>query len=216
MRSSASFRRASNATSDAVIPLSAPSFRFPADDFYASLPDRFPVDIASEVSTRVQTFFKRITINFPTHASDLILDVQAMEVVKRVPRLSRREFPSTPRPTDEKHLLLLRPLMRRSKQYRPSTRRSRVPSDDEGDPLPSEAADSASPTTFGRQQEVDTIVSEAGEESSEKEEHPQETNEATAIRWAAEILRKETDEAMAAEDSQDFFVLGRQPKSARF
>merc|ERR1712190_339916 len=69
-----------------VIPVNVPGFPFPSSTFFN---DQLPKVMAgsadvNEAQALVQSFFKRISVFFPTHASDQALETQAIAVLNRI------------------------------------------------------------------------------------------------------------------------------------
>merc|ERR1711972_653569 len=77
-----------------------PSFVSPTPDYYKStLPKVWPgdVEIAAEY---VRAFFKLKTTAFETYAADHVLDTQAEEVMRRVPRIFSSSLAATRNPAN--------------------------------------------------------------------------------------------------------------------
>jgi len=72
-----------------VIPMTLPGFIFPGVHFYSAvLPGMLPMH-NEEAQNCVRAFFKLIACPLSTHASDQLLDLQAADVVARVPKAAR-------------------------------------------------------------------------------------------------------------------------------
>jgi len=68
-----------------VVPVTLPSFKFPAKEYYDEyLPSEFQDDSAM-MADSVRALFKNIAVQFATHASNKVLDAQAMELLARIP-----------------------------------------------------------------------------------------------------------------------------------
>jgi len=72
-----------------VIPVSTPGFTFPSEDYFTQVLPRFcrqgNMDNSREA---LHAFFRRIAVTLSTHASDRVLDIQAQEVLSRLPAIN--------------------------------------------------------------------------------------------------------------------------------
>lgn len=68
-----------------VIPVNVPGFPFPAGTFFTEvLPQVLGFEDVGDAALLIQSFFKRISVFFPTHASDQALETQAVAVLARI------------------------------------------------------------------------------------------------------------------------------------
>jgi len=74
-----------------VVSVTLPGFTFPAEGYYQeALPSLWP-DNAGRAVTSLQSFFKLIAVDFPTHASDTVLEAQATAILERIRQQSTKD-----------------------------------------------------------------------------------------------------------------------------
>ncbi|CAE7474580.1 ANK1 [Symbiodinium pilosum] len=70
----------------AIIPVNLPEFQFPQAAYYENqLPAVWGDKDLEMAAEKIKSFFRFITINLPIHASDLLIETQCHEVLKRIP-----------------------------------------------------------------------------------------------------------------------------------
>ncbi|CAE7380643.1 Ank1 [Symbiodinium sp. KB8] len=73
----------------AIIPVNLPEFQFPQAAYYEEqLPVIWGEADLQKAAEKIKSFFRFITINLPIHASDLLIETQCLEVLKRIPEES--------------------------------------------------------------------------------------------------------------------------------
>ncbi|CAE7840919.1 Ank1 [Symbiodinium necroappetens] len=73
----------------AIIPVNLPEFQFPQATYYEEqLPVIWGEADLQKAAEKIKSFFRFITINLPIHASDLLIETQCLEVLKRIPEES--------------------------------------------------------------------------------------------------------------------------------
>jgi len=92
-----SLTSASQAEGQAIIPITLPSFdEFPTSKYYEDvLPHLWLGSEGTEERAAVQTFFKRIAMQFGTHGSETMLAAQAGDILKRIPKKMKKSKTST-------------------------------------------------------------------------------------------------------------------------